>query len=47
MQIKDWPSIARIYKEGLATGFASFETDVPDFDTWSAKKLSFCRLVIT
>ena len=47
MQIGDWPSVARIYKEGLATGFASFETDVPDFDTWSAKKLNFCRLVIT
>lgn len=26
----DWPSVRGIYREGLATGLASFETDVPE-----------------
>lgn len=26
----DWPAVRRIYAEGIATGHATFETDVPD-----------------
>ena len=41
----DWPDIARIYAEGLAGGVATFETDVPSWDTWDAVHLPAPRLV--
>jgi phosphinothricin acetyltransferase len=41
----DWPDIARIYAEGLASGVATFETDVPSWDTWDAVHLPALRLV--
>ncbi|MBN1680764.1 MAG: N-acetyltransferase [Anaerolineae bacterium] len=45
LQAADWPQVAVIYKEGIATGQATFETDVPDWDTWNAAHRSDCRLV--
>jgi L-amino acid N-acyltransferase YncA/DNA-binding transcriptional ArsR family regulator len=30
LEPSDWPDVRRIYAEGIATGDASFETDVPD-----------------
>ena len=30
----DWPAVRRIYKEGIATGNATFETEAPDWTTW-------------
>src|SRR5262245_22049918 len=42
---EDWPEVARIYAEGLATGVASFETDVPSWDEWDAAHLAAPRLV--
>jgi phosphinothricin acetyltransferase len=41
----DWPDIARIYAEGLASGVATFETDVPSWDSWDAVHLPALRLV--
>jgi len=34
--ITDWPAIARIYREGIRTGNATFQTedDVPDGEEW-------------
>jgi phosphinothricin acetyltransferase len=32
----DWPEVARIYAEGIATGFASFETEPPAWEDWDA-----------
>ncbi|GAB5401049.1 MAG: hypothetical protein Aureis2KO_26340 [Aureisphaera sp.] len=40
-----FPAVARIYAEGLATGIATFETEVPDWNTWNQKFLSSCRYV--
>lgn len=40
-----WPAVSRIYAEGLATGIATFETAVPDWDIWDANHLPQCRLV--
>ncbi len=42
----DFPQVAAIYKKGLATGFASFETKVPDWNTWNLKFLDCCRFVL-
>ena len=41
----DWPAIARIYAEGMATGDATFETEVPSWDAWDASHLPAPRLV--
>ena len=38
--------VAQIYKEGLETGNATFETAVPTFEDWDKKHLSFGRIVI-
>ncbi|AKA35288.1 GNAT family N-acetyltransferase [Flagellimonas lutaonensis] len=40
----DWPSVAQIYAEGIATGFATFESEVPDYDSWNAGHIKPCRL---
>jgi L-amino acid N-acyltransferase YncA len=29
-----WPEVARIYADGIATGNATFETEVPGWDEW-------------
>lgn len=33
---EDWPQVAAIYVEGIATGYATFETEVPTWDAWDA-----------
>lgn len=45
MTATDWPAVADIYNQGIETGNATFETAVPDWETWSAAHLSTCRLV--
>ena len=42
---EDWPSVRRIYADGIATGNATFETAVPDWETWDRNHLQECRLV--
>lgn len=41
----DWPEVARIYREGIATGNATFETEVPSWETWDAAHLAEHRFV--
>lgn len=41
----DWPQVARIYEQGLSTGVASFETDVPSWEDWDARHRRELRLV--
>lgn len=41
----DYSACAKIYAEGIATGIATFETEVPDWNVWNAKFLEPCRLV--
>ena len=36
MTPQDWPSVARIYAEGIATRDATFETTVPAWADWDA-----------
>jgi phosphinothricin acetyltransferase len=45
MHPTDWEQVRAIYLEGIATGNATFETDVPDWKRWHASHLSFGRLV--
>jgi phosphinothricin acetyltransferase len=41
----DWPEVARIYEEGIRTGNATFETEVPTWEAWDAAHLAEHRLV--
>jgi L-amino acid N-acyltransferase YncA len=41
----DWPAVAAIYAQGIATGNATFETDVSNWDRWDARLLGEHRLV--
>lgn len=45
MHSKDWTSVARIYKEGIETGLATFEQEVPEWATWDNNHLDSCRWV--
>jgi L-amino acid N-acyltransferase YncA len=45
MQGGDWEAVRAIYREGIATGNATFETDVPDWEAWDRNHLRACRLV--
>jgi len=45
MTPSDWESVARIYAEGMATGVATFEQEVPSWESWNANHLSACRIV--
>jgi len=47
MRSADWPEVARIYLEGIESGHATFETDVPSWERWDAGHLPFARLVIS
>ncbi|WP_366249333.1 N-acetyltransferase family protein [Terribacillus aidingensis] len=41
----DWERVRDIYKIGIDSENATFETDAPDWDYWNNSKLSFGRLV--
>ena len=44
-QKEDYSACAKIYKTGMETGIATFETNVPDWEQWNAKFLAQCRFV--
>ena len=41
----DWPAVAAIFAEGIATRVATFETEPPDYDVFDASHHSEHRLV--
>jgi len=41
----DWPAVAEIYRQGIATGDATFETTVPTWEVWDAAHHPAARLV--
>lgn len=41
----DWDAVRAIYAEGIATGNATFETQVTTWEDWDAGHLPTCRLV--
>jgi len=45
MRHEDWRFVLSIFKEGLATGIATFDTDVPDWETWDHEHIQEPRLV--
>src|SRR2546423_2998913 len=42
---ENWAEVARIYAEGIETGNATFETEVPSWEAWDAAHLPEHRFV--
>lgn len=45
MQPNDWPAVKKIYEEGIATGNATFQQQVPEWDEWDKSHLQHSRIV--
>jgi len=45
MHASDWPRVSEIYAEGISTGFATFEKEIPTYESWDSAHISACRLV--
>lgn len=45
LRAEHWDAVARIYAQGIATGHATFETEVPSWERWDASHLPDHRLV--
>ena len=46
MTPEDWGAVSRIYVEGIATEYATFQTECPPYTAWDASHTKECRLVI-
>ena len=40
-----WQDVARIYAEGIATGNATFQKDIPSWKEWNSSHLQNCRFL--
>lgn len=45
MKPEDWPKVREIYLEGINTGHATFEAEVPEWKEWDIRHLKEPRLV--
>jgi phosphinothricin acetyltransferase len=45
LSAEHWADVARVYAEGIATGDATFETEVPSWEAWDTSHLADHRLV--
>ena len=45
MTEEDWISVAEIYTQGIKTGNATFETEIPAWNKWDSSHLRTCRIV--
>jgi L-amino acid N-acyltransferase YncA len=45
MKNEDWPIVRSIFREGIATGNATFYTEAPEWEEWDKSHLRDCRLV--
>ena len=45
MREDDWPAVQRIYREGIATGHATFESEAPGWEQFNSSRLPRHRFV--
>lgn len=45
MQPADWQAVCEIYRQGIATGNATFETELPEWEKWNSAHRQHCRLI--
>jgi L-amino acid N-acyltransferase YncA len=40
-----WHAVREIYREGIATGNATFETELPEWEKWDTSHRKDCRII--
>lgn len=45
LKADDWASVKSIYENGILTGFATFETTAPSWESWNESHLKYARFV--
>ncbi len=45
MTADDWTSVAEIYRQGIETGNATFQQEIPTCDGWNSEHIKSCRIV--
>lgn len=45
MKPENWEAVAKIYMEGIKTGKATFQSELPSFEDWDKGHMKVCRLV--
>lgn len=45
MHPEDWEQVSAIYLQGIRSGKATFQTEIPSWQAWDGSHLSVCRLV--
>ncbi len=45
MKKQDWEGVSKIYLEGINTGKATFQTEIPTWENWNSSHTKSCRLV--
>ncbi len=45
MNEQDWPDVGKIYGQGIATGKATFQQEIPEYTNWDTSHLPVCRFV--
>lgn len=43
---EDWQHVELIYKKGIETGNATFQTSAPSWEDWNQSHLTSCRIVM-
>jgi L-amino acid N-acyltransferase YncA len=46
MEAKHWPVVKAIYEQGIATGQATFQSEVPEWEEWDSGHLNHSRIVL-
>ena len=46
MEPSDWQQVSHIYLQGIKTGKATFQTEVPNWESWDKDHTNSCRLVV-
>lgn len=41
----DWPAVVEIYRQGIESGNATFETEVPEWESWDGARHPDCRIM--
>jgi L-amino acid N-acyltransferase YncA len=45
MTQEDWEEVSKIYLEGINTGVATFQAEIPVWEDWNKRHINSCRLV--
>ena len=46
MALADWNAVAEIYKQGIETGNATFQQEIPNWEDWDKGHVKTCRTVV-